>query len=118
MTAKAPTPGASAREEDAALARRVTVLTVRGNEYRVAAGNVPLRIKDQFMRETTYSVEWLSAQQRLGDVTIAALWYLGRLLAGEQVSWNQVLDEWDSLKITSDDVTVDLVDAEGDDPEA
>lgn len=116
--AQAPTPGASAREEDAAAARRTTVISVRGNEYRVAAANVPLRVKDQFMRETTYSVEWLSAQQRLGDVTIAALWYLGRLLAGEQVTWNEILNEWDSLGITSGDVTVDLVDAEGDDPEA
>lgn len=116
--AQAPTPGVGARDEDIAAARRITVITVRGAEYRVAAANVPLRIKDRFMRETTYSVEWLSAQQRLGDVTIAALWYLGRLIAGEQVSWTEILDEWDSLGITSGDVTVDLIEPEGESPEA
>lgn len=116
--AQAPRPGVSAREDAAAAAQTVLRVRLRDNEFTIAAGNVPLRVKDRFMHDTGRSVEWYFQPERLSDVTLCGLWYLARLIDGQDATWDQVLDEWDASGFTADDIEVIENAAEGEDPEA
>lgn len=117
--ATAPEPGIGRRREATAQAQQVTTLRIRENTYTIATGNVPIRVKDRFLRQTGRSIEWLATEERLGDVTVAALWYMARMLNGDlQLEWETVLDEWDDANFTIADIDVTTDEPEGDDPEA
>lgn len=116
--AQAPRPGVSDRDAAVEAAQRVLVVRLRDQTFRIAAGNIPLRVKERFLRETGRSVEWYFQPERIGDVALAGLWFVSRLIDREQVTWEQVLDEWDEAGFTAEDVDVTDETAQGgDDPE-
>lgn len=116
--AQAPRPGVGARDEAVAAAQVVLTVRLRDETFRIAAGNVSLRVKDRFMRDTGRSVEWYFQPERLSDVTLCGLWYLARLIDGQDITWDQILGEWDDAGYTADDIEViEDTAAEGTDPE-
>lgn len=114
----APTPGVGRQIEAREAAARVLRVRLRDQEFTIAAGNLPIRIKDRFIRETGRAVEWYFAPERLGDVALCGLWFLSRLIDGETLTWDQALDEWEAAGFTGDDVEVIEDDGQGNDPEA
>lgn len=117
--AQAPRPGVSAREEAVDTAQRILKVRLRDETFTIAAGNVPLRVKDRFMRETGRALEWYLVPERAasGDVALCGLWFLARLIDRQDVTWEQMLDEWDAAGFTADDIEVIEDTAKGDDPE-
>lgn len=115
--AQAPLPGVSARKDSTDAAQRVLVVRLRDETFKIAAGNVPLRVKDRFMRDTGRSLEWYFNADRVNDVALCALWFLSKLIDGQDITWDQVLDEWDAAAFTADDVEVIDETARPDDPE-
>lgn len=112
---QAPAPGSKKKTDEA---QKVVVVRLRDETFKIAAGNVPIRVKERFMRETGRALEWYFGPERLGDVALCGLWFLSRLLDGDDVTWDQMLDAWDAAGYTGDDVEVSEEDARGDDPEA
>lgn len=112
--AQAPVPGSVKKKEP----QRVLLVRLRDQEFRIAAGVIPIGVKARFLRETEFAVEWVLDQKRLGDVALCALWFLARLIDGEDVVWDAVLSEWDAAGFTIGDVEVIDETPEGDDPEA
>lgn len=106
-------------DEETAAAQQVLALTVRDRTYRIAAGIIPIRVKERFELETKVSVEFaLSSSQNWGEVQFGRICYLSRLLNGEpNLRWSTVMDEWPE-GLTADDIDFKLEQPEGDDPEA
>lgn len=98
-------------------ASKVMLLRLRDQEYKIAVGNIPIRIKAKFMDQTGRSVEWYFAEERFGELTMCALWFLVRLLELEAVTWNDALDEWAAAGYTLDEFALTEDDGKGDDPE-
>lgn len=116
--AQAPRPGVSARQEATDAAQRVLTIRLRDETFNIAAGNVPLRVKNRFMRETGQAIEWYLQPERAAsaDVALCGLWFLDRLLSGMTVTWEQTLDDWDAAKFTADDIEVIETTPDGDGP--
>jgi len=98
--------------------QQVLTVKVRDKTYRVAGGNVPMIVKDYFERETGRSVEYaLSTESTVGEVQVALVCYLARLLRGETtLRWRAHLEQWPE-GLTADDITVEAAEPEGADPE-
>lgn len=118
--AQAPRPGVAARNDATDAAQRVLKVRLRDESFTIVGGNVPVKIKDRFMRETGRALEWYLVPERAasGDVALCGLWFLSRLIDGQSVTWDEVLDEWDAAAFAADDIEVVEDDPTGDDPEA
>lgn len=119
MSTSAPVPGVGARQEAIATAQRVLVVRLRDQTFRIVAASIPVRIQSKFMVQTGHAIEWYLQPERAGAVGLCGLWLLSRLIDGEDVTWDQVLGEWDAAGFTNDDVTVvEETPEESDSPEA
>ena len=102
----APTPGISKQRAADEAAQSVLRIRLRDETLVIAAANVPIRVKDRFMQQTGRAFEWYADPSRLGDVSLCGLWFLAKLIDGEDVTWDQMLDRWDEAKFTADDIEV------------
>lgn len=120
MSTAAPEPGVGRRQDDLDAAQVVLTIKVRGEEYLVAAGNVPMRVRDYFELQTGRSVEYIfSTDRTIGVLQVALACYLAVILRDEKLTlrWAKFRDDWPT-DLTEDDFDVTVSDPESPDPEA
>ncbi|CAB5217883.1 hypothetical protein UFOVP209_27 [uncultured Caudovirales phage] len=99
-------------------AQQVMTITLRGIDYRLAIGNVPIAEKMIVRKATGLPFEAFLTEGQIGSDSVAVLWWLARRADGEiGLTWTQAANEWPS-DLTADDLEVTMEDASGDDPEA
>ena len=114
--AKAPRPG-KVREQEAATKR--FRISVKGRTLELPA---VLTLHEKMTVRLATGIpfdQFLVSETRIGEDTVAVLWWLARRANGEpNLAWSTFAGEWE--QISPDDLDVDLVDdddPEGDDPE-
>lgn len=100
------------------MATPVMTITVRGVDYRIAPGNIPMQEKLIVRKATGLPLESFSLEGQVGEDTIAVFWWLARRAEGEVgLTFTQAMNEWPT-DLTADDLSVSVDDPSGEDPEA
>lgn len=114
--AKAPRPGKPREQKEATKRFRITV---KGRTLELPA---TLTLNEKMTVRLATGIpfdQFLLSEQRIGEDTVAVLWWLARRANGEpQLAWSAFAGEWET--IDSNDLEVDLVDDDdpgADDPE-
>jgi hypothetical protein len=98
--------------------QQVMTITLRGIDYRLAVGNVPIAERMIVRKATGFPFEAFLTEGQIGSDSVAVLWWLARRAEGEiGLTWTQAMAEWPT-DITADDLEVTMEDATGEDPEA
>jgi hypothetical protein len=114
--ATAPRPGVGRRQEDAKAAETVLVLTVRGESYRIAPGNIPIGEQEACLKQSGFPFE-MFMQEPLGLIKLVGIWWMARRASGERtLAWSTAKDQWPT-DLTEGDVSVEIEEPEGNDPE-
>lgn len=117
--AEAPTPGVSRRREQREAAQQIMVLTIKGEEFRLAVGNLPMNEKLVLRRATGLPIEaFVGNRYSIGEDSVIVLWWLARRAGGEAtLSFGDAVAQW-PVGLTGEDFEIEVEDPEGDDPEA
>lgn len=112
--AHAPRPG-QARAQDAA--NRRYRITVKGHTLELAA---TLTLDEKMVVRLATGIpfdQFLLNETRIGEDTVAVLWWLARRANGEpRLAWSTFTAEWETIE--AGDLDVDIVDDDPVDPEA
>lgn len=104
--AKAPRPGKAA--EQAAATKRYRI-TVKGETLDLPAS---LTLQEKMAIRLATGIpfdQFLLSETRVGEDTVAVLWWLARRANGEPgLAWKAFAEEWDTIEAT--DMNVDVVD--------
>lgn len=80
--AKAPRPGVSKRNEEAAEAQQILVMRFGDDEYRLAWRNLPFA--EQMLCRQWTGVPWDSFTRLFGADALVLYWFFARRMAGEK----------------------------------
>jgi hypothetical protein len=115
--ATAPRPGVSTRKAASDAAQTILVLTVKGQEYRIAPANLPLGEQEACLKQSGFPFE-MFMQEPLGLIKLVGIWWMARRQSGEpNLAWVTAKEEWPA-DIVEGDVSVELDEPEGSSPEA
>lgn len=115
--ATAPEPRPSLEDDPAT---KLLIMKVKGVEYRLAIGNVPIQEKMIVQKATGMAFESLLGENQIGEVSLSVLVWLARRAAGEiGLTYEKSLNDWPSPVTAGDLEVVEQTPDPGDsDPEA
>jgi hypothetical protein len=109
--AKAPTPGVSRRAEAVDAAKQITRITVKGETLDVAIGNLPMTIKNRVRKQCDglpLSAFW-SSSSSIDEDSLIVLWWVARMVNGENALTLQAVEESWPDDLTADDLAMEVV---------
>jgi hypothetical protein len=117
--ANAPTPGIGVQKEEAAAAKQIMTITIRGESHQLAIGNISFKDRLLLRKETGgLSFEsFYAGETAVGLDSIMVLWWLARRADGEiQLTLERSNAEFPT-DLGEDDFDVEIEDGKGDSPE-
>ena len=119
--ATSPRPGVGKRIAKTEAAQEVMTIRVRDRHYALAAGNVPFAIRTK-VRKATGGIpfeQFMASDDRIGLDSLMVLVWVARLVAGEDVTIEDVEEQFDGLDFETElDVEQVTADEDDDRPES
>jgi hypothetical protein len=116
--AKAPRPGIGARNEEANAASKILELTLNGDTYQLGLGTISMDDRALVRRTMKAPIESFLDAEAFGVDSLFVIWWLARRHSGEfNLSYAEAAAQFPT-SLEPGDVSLDVVDPDGDDPEA
>jgi len=119
MAAKAPKPGQRRHDEAQAASVLTMNVTVKGETLSFCPNALPFRVQVA-VRKASGGLPWTSfwnGENAVGEDSLMVMWYVARLVNGENVTMDMVQADWWALSDGDFDFTItepDDVDPESD----
>ena len=115
---KAPRPGVGRRMEEADAGSKILELTVKGETYRLGIGTISMADRTLVRKSLGLPLESFLDGESFGLDSLFVIWWLARRHSGEHNLSHHEAEAQFPADLTPGDVSLDVVEPGGDDPEA